>query len=140
MKSPTALFATLRPWLTRREPWLILLVIVAVACFGSYYQHSLNFRDEGGTVVLGAKRILEGERPLVDVALGYNVLWYYPVVALFKVFGVSFVLLRIYCFALSTLAAVLGFLVVERVSRKAWFAFLVGVMLILVPGMTFKNY
>ncbi len=140
MKTPTEIFVAIRHWSGRREPWLILLIIVAVACFGSYYRHSLNFRDEGGTVALVAKRLLEGERPLRDVALGYNVLWYYPVVGLFKIFGVSFVLLRVYCFVLSTIAAVLGFLVVDRVSRKPWFAFLVGVMLILVPGMTFKNY
>ena len=140
MRTRAEIFAAIRHWSSRREPWLILLVIVAVACFGSYYRHSLNFRDEGGTVALIAKRLLEGERPLRDVSLGYNVMWYYPIVALFKVFGVSFVLLRVYCFALSTLAAVLGFLVVNRVSRRPWLAFLVGVMLILVPGMTFKNY
>lgn len=140
MRTRAEIFAAIRNWSSRREPWLILLIVVAIACFGSYYRHSLNFRDEGGTVTLIAKRLLEGERPLRDVALGYNVMWYYPIVGLFKVFGVSFVLLRVYCFALSTLAAVLGFLVVDRVSRRPWFAFLVGVMLILVPGMTFKNY
>ncbi|MHA3771042.1 hypothetical protein ACXR0O_05825 [Verrucomicrobiota bacterium sgz303538] len=140
MKTRAELIAAVRHWSSRREAWLILLIIVALGCFGSYYRHWIAFRDEGGTVTLVAKRLLEGERPLRDVALGYNVLWYYPVVALFKVFGVNFVLLRVYCFALSTLTAVLGFLTVERVSRRPWLAFLVGVMLVLVPGMTFKNY
>jgi hypothetical protein len=127
-------------WVGRRELWLVLLVIFAVCYFGSYYRHGLNFRDEGGTVTLVAKRLLEGERPIRDVALGYNVLWYYPIVALFKVFGVNFVLLRAYCFLLSTVAAVLGFLTIERISRRPWLAFLTSVPVVLVPGMTFKNY
>jgi len=67
-------------------------------------------------------------------------MWFYPVVGLFKLFGVSFVLLRGYCFFLSTITAVLGFLTVERITRRPWLAFLVGLLLVLVPGMTFKNY
>src|SRR5262249_34217709 len=34
----------------------------------------------------------------------------------------------------------LGYLTVERAGRRPWLAFLVGLMLVLVPGMTFKNY
>jgi hypothetical protein len=140
MRSSHEIISLGRTWAARREPWLILLIVFAICCFGSYYRHSYNFRDEGGTVALIAKRLLEGQRPMVDVELGYNVMWYYPIVALFKVIGVNFVALRVYCFVLSTIAAVLGYLTVERVSRRPWFAFLVGVMLVLVPGMTFKNY
>ncbi len=123
-----------------RLPWLLLLLAIALCYYGSYYRHGINFRDEGGTVALDAKRLLEGQRPFLDVSLGYNVLWFYPVVALFKIFGVSFVLLRAYCFVLSTLTATLAFLAVEKVSRKPWLAFLVALLPLLVPGMTFKNY
>jgi hypothetical protein len=134
-----------------RWPWLVLLLIMAVSYYGSYYRHSINFRDEGGTVALLSKRLLDGERPFLDVVLGYNVLWFYPVVGLYKLFGVSFVLLRVYCFALSTLTAVLGFLAVWKAGEPAdgkapssWWrgllAFAVSLLLVLVPGMTFKNY
>ncbi len=139
--------AALRGWQARavrlrdsRLAWLFLLLVFALFYYGSYYRHGINFRDEGGTVALDAKRLLEGQRPFLDVSLGYNVLWFYPVVALFKIFGVSFVLLRAYCLALSTVTAVLSFLCVERVSRKPWLAFLVALLPLLVPGMTFKNY
>jgi hypothetical protein len=123
-----------------RGPWLAALVLFAVGYFGSYCRYGITFRDEGGSFPLLAKRLLEGQRPFLDVELKYNVLWFYPVVLLFKLGGVSFVLLRAYCFALSTIAAVLGFFTIERVSRRAWLAFLVGALLVLVPGMTFKNY
>lgn len=130
----------LRELLGHRRPWLLLLLLVALAYFGSYYRHGLIFRDEGGTEVLISKRLLEGQRPFLDVALGYNVMWFYPIVAIYKLTGVSFVALRIYCFALSTLTAVLGFLTMERAGRRPWVAFLAALMFVFVPGMTHKNY
>jgi hypothetical protein len=124
-----------------RRAWLALLAVVAFAHYASYYRHGLNFRDEGGTVALVAQRMLAGERPFVDVSLGgYNVLWFWPVAGLFKIVGVSYVALRVYCFALATVAALLVFWIVERAGRRPWLAFLVALMAVLVPGMTFKNY
>ncbi|HEV7403719.1 MAG TPA: hypothetical protein VGO11_12360, partial [Chthoniobacteraceae bacterium] len=119
---------------------MLLLIVIAIVYYGTYLKHGLNFHDDGATVALDAKRLLDGEVPFRDVDLGYNVLWFYPVVGLFKLFGVNFVLLRAYCFTLSVLTAVLAFLTLERVSRQAWLAFVVALLLVLVPGMTFKNY
>jgi hypothetical protein len=123
-----------------RWPWMVALLIIAAAYYGSYVRHSIGFRDEGQTVALCAQRLLQGEIPFKDVVLNYNVLWFYPVVALFKAFGTSYVLLRGYCFALSTLAAVLGFFLVEKTTRRPPVAFAVALLLILIPGSTFKNY
>ncbi len=125
---------------SRRDFCFGVLVLFAACYFGSYYRYGISFRDEGGTVAVLAKRLLEGQRPFLDVELGYNVMWFYPVVGLFKVFGVSFILLRAYCFFLSTITAVLGFFTVDRVSRRPWAGLLAGMLLVLVPGMTFKNY
>ncbi len=129
-----------RPWLERRWIWALLLLACALAYYGSYFRYSFNLRDEGGTVTLVAKRMLDGERPFLDVTLGYNVGWFYPIVGLFKLCGVNFVLLRAYCFALSTLTALLAFFTLERASRRPWVAFLVALLPVFVPGMTFKNY
>lgn len=146
----SSLFANKMPGVHRmvsqRWPWVVLLLMAALCYYGSYYRHGVNFRDEGGTVALGAQRLLAGEVPIREVALNYNVMWFYPVTWIFKATGVSYVALRVYCFALSALAAVLGFLAVEKARRHSgrtgvpWVAFLVGLMLIAVPGMTFKNY
>jgi hypothetical protein len=124
----------------RRWPWIVLLLLLCLCYYGSYYRHSLNFRDEGGTVALLSKRIVDGEQPFIDLVLGYNLLWFYPVVWLYQLFGVSFVVLRVYCFALSTLTVVLAFLAVEKAGGRRWIAFLVALLPLLVPGMTFKNY
>lgn len=136
-----------RPLWQRRSLWSLVVLLAAIGYFGSYFQHGINFRDEGGTITLLAKRLHDGEVPFRDVVLGYNVGWFFPIVGLFKLTGVSFVALRVYFFALSTLAALLGFLTVERAARHGGLrktapilAFLVAAMLIVVPGMTFKNY
>lgn len=136
-----------RPLWLARGPWLLLLIIAAAVYFGSYYRHGINFRDEGGTLTLLGGRILNGEVPFRDVELGYNVGWFMPIAGLFGITGVNFVALRIFFLVLSAIAAVLAFLTVERVARHAGrhklaapLAFLTGLMLVVVPGMIFKNY
>ena len=137
-------FARLNEWLRdekRARLFFTLLVLgLALLYYGSYYRHDLRFRDEGGTVALGAQRLLNGERPIVDVTLNYNVLWFYPIVALFKWFGVNFVLMRAYFLALSAVAALIAFFTVNRAGRQPWIALAVALLCVLVPGMIFKNY
>lgn len=132
------------PWLRRQAPkpgfWLLLLLGCILAYYGSYFRHDLRFRDEGGTIALNAQRLLQGERPFLDITLNYNLLWYYPVVGLFHLAGVSFQLMRLYFFALSALAAILGFLALQRAGRQPVVAFLTALVCVLVPGMIFKNY
>jgi hypothetical protein len=138
---PTLIHPTaLRALAAKRWPWLVALVAIAACYYGSYVRYGIGFRDEGQTVALLAQRLLNGETPIKDVVLSYNVLWFYPVVALYKIFGVSYVLLRGYCLALSTVTAVLGFLLVEKTTRRPWLAFLVALVLVLIPGSPFKNY
>lgn len=137
-------FARLNEWLRdkRKERLFFTLLILGFALlyYGSYYRHDLRFRDEGGTIALGAQRLLNGERPIVDVTLNYNVLWFYPVVALFKWFGVNFVLMRAYFLALSAVTALIAFVAVNRAGRQPWIALAVALLCVLVPGMIFKNY
>lgn len=131
----------------RRWLWILGLLVLALAYYGSYFRHGINTQDEGGTLTLQTQRLLNGELPFKDIDLGYNVGWFYPLMALFKVTGVHFVALRIFFLALSALAALLGALTVEKAARHAGMrrgavalGFAVGVMLIVTPGMTFKNY
>ncbi len=125
-------------WAVRAQPWLLL--VLGLIYWGLYLQYWFNPHDEGGTAALTAMRILEGQRPIRDVDLGYNVLWHYPIVALFSITGVSYVKMRAYFFALSAVTALCGWAVVRKVTGRSWLAFALGAILVVFPGSQFKNY
>lgn len=118
----------------------IVIVLAAIGYYGSYLRYWFNPHDEGGTAALTAMRLLAGEAPLRDIEMGYNVGWFWPIAGLFKMFGVNFVLMRAYFFALSTITALCGWAVTRRLTRNEWLATLVGLFLVVFPGSQFKNY
>jgi hypothetical protein len=118
----------------------LTVAIFAVLYYGLYYRSGLNFSGEGGTVAIVAMRLLEGQRPIVDTFLGYNVMWFYPVSWLFKLTGPDYTALRIFFFSLCTLTGVLAFLVVRRVSGNGCYSVLIALGPVLIPGMLFRNY
>lgn len=118
----------------------LLLLLAGLIYWGLYLRYWFNTHDEGGTAALTAMRMMNGERPIADVALGYNVMWFYPVVWLFKITGVHYVKMRVYFFALSAVTALAGWALVRRVTGRSWLAFAVGLLLVVFPGSQFKNY
>lgn len=116
------------------------IVLAALCYYGSYLSFWFNPHDEGGTGALTAMRLLAGETPIRDVELGYNVGWFWPIVALFKIGGVNFLLMRAYFFALSTITALCGWALVRRLTRNEWLAVGTGLALVIFPGSQFKNY
>ena len=130
--------STVEKFLTRTAPWLLLLT--AAIYYGLYYRSGLNLGGEGGTNAVLALRLMEGQRPIVDTFLGYNLLWFYPLVALFHVAGPDYVLMRIFFFVICTINALLGYAIVRSVTKQSWLALAAGVLLVLVPGMIFRNY
>jgi hypothetical protein len=129
----------------RLEPALKTWGALGVAVFAAlyyalYYRSGLNFSGEGGTVAIVAMRLLDGQRPIVDTFLGYNVMWFYPVAWLFQLTGPDYTALRIFFFALCTTTGVLAFFVVRRVTGSGWFSVLGALGPVLIPGMIFRNY
>jgi hypothetical protein len=118
----------------------LVIVLFALGYYGQYYRSGLNLGGEGGTVAVIAMRLMEGQRPLVDTFLGYNLMWFYPVAWLFELTGPNYIALRLYFFAICTATGVLAFLVVRRVTGRGWFAVLAALGPILIPGMLFRNY
>src|SRR6476620_1043891 len=118
----------------------VVVAVLAIVYYSLYYRSGLNFSGEGGTVAIVAMRLLEGQRPIVDTFLGYNVMWFYPVSWLFKLTGPDYTALRIFFFSLCTLTGVLAFLVVRRVSGNGCYSVLIALGPVLIPGMLFRNY
>ena len=118
----------------------LLVAIFAVLYYSLYYRSGLNFSGEGGTVALVALRLLEGQRPIVDTFLGYNVMWFYPIAWLFHLVGPDYTALRIYFFGLCMLTGALAFFIVRSATSSGWFSILAAAGPVLIPGMIFRNY
>jgi len=116
------------------------VAVFAVIYYARYFRSGLNLGGEGGTVAVVAMRLMEGQRPIVDTFLGYNVMWFYPVAWLFELTGPNYIALRIFFFAICTITGVLAFFVVRRVTGSGWFATLAALGPVLIPGMLFRNY
>jgi len=119
-------------------PWL--LTGFALIYYSLYVTAGLNLGGEGGTAGVVAMRLMSGQRPIVDTFLGYNVLWFFPVAGLFEITGPSYLVLRWYFFAFCTASGLLTYFVVHGYTRNAWYSAIPAVMVILVPGMLFRNY
>lgn len=122
--------------------WLPILIIVAAAFayYGGYWKYWFNPHDEGGIACLITQRLMNGELPWVDVEPGYNIGWFYPLIALFKITGVNYLAARAWFFALATITALLGYATVTRVSGSRLAGLAVGLLLIMLPGSQFKGY
>jgi hypothetical protein len=130
------------PWLEKfLSQWgPLLLVVFALVYYGQYYRTGLNLAGEGGTNAVLAMRLLEGQRPIVDTFLGYNLMWFYPIVAIFEIFGPNYLAMRIFFFVICVATAIIGYKVVQLCTKSAFLAMFVAVFMILVPGMIFRNY
>ncbi len=78
-------------FIARIAPWFpVALLLFALVYYSSYAFCGLDLNGEGGTIAVIADRIRHGYRPFVDTFLGYNLLWFYPIVWLFRIFGPNF--------------------------------------------------
>ena len=118
----------------------VFLAIFAVLYYSLYVKAGLNPGGEGGTAGVVAMRLMDGQRPIVDTFLGYNVMWFLPVAGLFELTGPNYLVLRWYFFAFCTASGLLTYFLVRGYTRNAWFSSLPAIMVILVPGMIFRNY
>jgi len=119
--------------------WAVLIAF-AVWYYGQYYRSGLNLGGEGGTAGVLAMRLMEGQRPIVDTFLGYNVMWFYPIVGMFELIGPNYIALRLYFFAICTAGALLGFFALRRSTGSGVYSLIIASLLVLMPGMIFRNY
>lgn len=115
------------------------LILFAVIYYSLLYRYGLNLADEGN-VALISQRLMHGERPFRDVMTGYNVLWFYPISALFRIFGANLLYLREYFYTISTGSGLIAFFLLRRLDAPLWLAFVQGLVVISINGQYFKAY
>ena len=121
-----------------RGPWL--LILLGVLYYASYYNAGIYPAAEGGNEGVNALRLMAGQRPIADTFLGYNVLWFYPVVWMFQITGPSYTVLRVFFLVLCLITGLLSFRILLRCGRSPWVALLGGALVIVVPGQMYRNY
>jgi hypothetical protein len=117
----------------------LALILFAILYYSLIYRFGLNLADEGN-VALISQRLMHGERPFRDISPGYNVLWFYPISTLFRVFGTHLLLMRAYFYAISTGSGLLAFFLLRRLDAPLWLAFAQGLIVISINGQYFKAY
>lgn len=117
-----------------------ILLLFAFFYYSYYYRCSLYPAGEGGCEGVTALRLLAGQIPMKEAILGYNLLWFYPIVALFKIVGPSYTFLRIYFFLIATATSLLAFMILKMTTQRSWVAFLGALLALILPGQLFRNY
>jgi len=130
--------AAVEEFLAKRGFWL--LAVFAVFYYALYLNVGLKLTGEQGSNALIAMRILGGERPIADMFIGYNLLWFYPLVWIFDLVGPNWLAMRLYFFVLAGVTGLMGYALVRRVTGQAWLAMIAGVFMVLMPGAIFRNY
>jgi hypothetical protein len=125
-------------FLAKRGFWL--LAAFAIVYYALYVNTGLKLTGEQGSNALIAMRILGGERPIADMFIGYNLMWFYPLVWIFDVLGPNWLAMRIYFFVLAGVTGLMGYALVWRVTGQAWLALITGLFMVLMPGAIFRNY
>ena len=115
------------------------LVLFAILYYSLIFRYGLNLADEGN-VGLISQRLMHGERPFRDVSPGYNVLWFYPISTLFRIFGTHLLLMRAYFYTISTGSGLIAFFLLRRLDAPLWLAFAQGLTVISINGQYFKAY
>jgi hypothetical protein len=122
--------------------WLFpsLILAFALGYYSAYALSGLDLQGEGGTIGVIALRLNTGARPITDTYLGYNLFWFAPISGLFALFGPSYLAIKALFFSFCTLTGLLGYRILYRATRQPLLSLAGALLIILVPGMQFRNY
>ena len=104
--------------IAKRTSTLILcpaLLLVSVVCHLPVLDMRLNVYDEG-IILAGAERVVQGDVPYRDFWSMYPPGQFYTLAALFKLFGSSVLVERIYDLVVRSLLAMCAFLVTRKLG------------------------
>lgn len=129
--------ADLDSCLQKRGLWALL--VFALVYYALYYNAHLTLTGEAGSNVLIAQRINDGWRPIKDMFIGYNLMWFYPLSWIFEFTGPHLLASRLYFMGLCIVTGVLGFTLVRKATGSGILAAFAGVLMILMPGAMYRN-
>lgn len=122
----------------------LLIIVVLPIMFGnllfiSPFYGEVNFIDEG-QFLAWVNHMLNGKLMFRDIYITYGPLYVYPLYVLFKVFGSSVFILRIYFIVIGAIASVLMIRPVAKIlglEKKLLLVF--TLFILLLPGLTVRH-
>lgn len=108
------------------------LALLSAAYYAFYITAGFNYSDDGNYAQTAFELFLG--RPPQDLDLSYGLLWYQAGAALFHVFGVHFLIVRILFFAAITATTVLVFYAIAGVTRSIMMAIALAAVIALAPA------
>jgi hypothetical protein len=103
---------------------LVSCLFLVAATLNSYMIIKYFDPFDEGMILFSAERVLRGYKPHVDFWSGYPPGQYYTVASLFKLFGISALVERIYDLIVKSLISILVYLVTFKLVRSRTSAFL----------------
>ncbi|MBX7198833.1 MAG: hypothetical protein K1X51_05605 [Rhodospirillaceae bacterium] len=108
------------------------LALLSVAYYALYINAGFNYSDDGNYAQTAYELFLG--RPPLDLDLSYGLMWYQAGAALFHLFGVDFLLVRLLFFGTITLTTLLVFYSLARATGSILAAGLLAAVIALVPA------
>ena len=122
----------------RRIFHCIVIAAIAFCWYSLYYDLRINLHDEG-YILYNVQRIMAGEIPYRDYKeVGYGVLWFYPIVLIFTIFGESFNVMRIFQFSIFGLTGMLSFYIVDKMIRNRIIAYAAAILILVFHARIYK--
>lgn len=118
----------------------VCVIVFGVLYYSLYWNAAIWRTGEGGSNVVIAQRLNEGWRPIKDMFIGYNLMWFLPLSWMYQAVGVNFALTQIFFFGLAVFTAWIGWKLVRQVTGWGWLAALAAGFMVLMPGKAFRNW
>jgi len=97
------------------------------------------FTGDEGYLSYGVQRVIEGQLPYRDFQRNHAPGVYYMLVPIFRTFGASLIVTRVFCLVLLAVAGVATYLVARAVTPR-WAACLAALQCVLMPPPMHKTY
>ncbi len=116
----------------------LALAVLSAGYYALYIDAGFNFADDGNYAQTAYELFLG--RPPQDMDLSYGLIWFKAGAALFHLFGVNFLLVKILFFTVITLTSVLTFYTLEKISGSALFAAALAGVIAVAPAFPATSF
>lgn len=118
--------------------FIVFASLIFSSGIGSLFSGNLNLLDEG-QFASWAYQMTQGKLMYKDLFIMYGPLFIYPLFILFKFFGASFFLVRLYSYLGALLGLITIYFLCIKLKFKSITRFIIYLLLVLLPGLQIRQ-